>query len=59
MVKNPPANAGNTGNACSAPGLARSSRGGNGIPLQYSWLENHKNRGTWQATVHGIIKSWT
>ena len=23
-------------------------------PLQYSWLENPGNRGTWWATVHGI-----
>ena len=29
MVKNPPANAGNTGDVGSIPGLGRSSRGGN------------------------------
>ena len=28
-------------------------------PLQYSCLENPMNRGTCQATVHGITKSWT
>ena len=28
-------------------------------PLQYSCLENPKNRGTWQAAVHGVTKSWT
>ena len=28
-------------------------------PLQYSCLGNPKDRGAWQATVHGITKSWT
>ena len=37
MVKNPPANAGDTG---STPGLGRSPGGRNGNPLQYSHLEN-------------------
>ena len=32
---------------------------GNGNPLQYSCLENPMDRGTWQATVHGIAKSQT
>ena len=32
---------------------------GNGNLLQYSCLENSMDRGTWQATVHGIPKSWT
>ena len=32
---------------------------GNGNPLQYSCLENPMDRGTWQATVHGVTKSWT
>ena len=27
--------------------------------LQYSCLENPKDRGAWQATVHGAAKSWT
>ena len=26
---------------------------------QYSCLENPMDRGVWQATVHGIAKSWT
>ena len=30
-----------------------------GSPLQYPCLENPMDRGTWQATVHGITKSWT
>ena len=46
MVKNPPANAGNSG---SIPGSGISPGGGNGNPLQYSCLENPMDRGVWQA----------
>ena len=35
----------------------RSPEGGNGNPLQYSCLENSLDRGTWQATIHGVAKS--
>ena len=59
VVKNPPASAGNTGDASSIPGSGRSPGGGNGNPLQYSFLENPMDRGAWQATVHGITKSQT
>ena len=31
---------------------------GNGSPLQYSCLEKPMNREAWQATVHGVTKSW-
>ena len=31
----------------------------NGNPLQYSCLENPMEGGAWQATVHGVAKSWT
>ena len=55
MVKNPLANAGDLG---SIPGWGRSPGGGNGNPLQYSCLENSVDRGTWEATVHGVTKSW-
>ena len=41
------------------PGLGGSRGGGHGNPLQYSSLENPKDRKAWQATVHGITKSWT
>ena len=34
-------------------------REGNGNPFQYSCLENSMDRGAWQATVHGIVKSRT
>ena len=43
----------------STPGLGRSPAGGSGNPLQYSCLENHMDRGAWQATVYGITKSQT
>ena len=33
--------------------------GGNGNPLQYSCLKNPIDKGAWQATVHGVTKSWT
>ena len=41
------------------PGLARSPGEAHGNPLQYSCLENPMDRGTWQATVHGVAKSQT
>ena len=53
-VRNPPANAGDSG---SIPGLGRSSGGGNDNPLQYSCLENSMDRGTWRATVHEATES--
>ena len=30
-----------------------------GNPLQYYCLENPMDRGAWQATVHGVVKSRT
>ena len=30
-----------------------------GNPLPYSWLRNPMDRGAWQATVHGVAKTWT
>ena len=59
MVKNPTANAGDTREADSIPGLGRSPGGGNGNPRQYSCLENPMDMVTWQATVHGIAKNQT
>ena len=59
MVENLPANAGDTGDAGSIPGLGRSPGGGNGNPLQSSCLENPRDRGAWRATVHGVAKSDT
>ena len=51
--------------ACSAedmgsiPGSGRLPWRGNGNPLQYSCLENTRDRGVWWATVHGVAKSRT
>ena len=59
MVKNLPANAGDTRNTGSIPGMGRSPRGGHGDPLQYSCLEDPMDRGAWQAIVHGVAKSRT
>ena len=47
MVKNPPANAGDTREVGSIPGSGRSPGIGNGNPLQYSCLENSMDRGAW------------
>ena len=47
------------GDLGSIPGSRRSPGGGNGNPLQYSYLENPMDRGAWHASVHRIGKSWT
>ena len=41
------------------PGLGRSPGGQRGNPLQCSCLEEPRDRGAWQATVHGIERSRT
>ena len=46
VVKNPPANAGNTGDTGSIPGLGRSPGGGHGNPHQFSCQENPMDRGS-------------
>ena len=59
MVKNLPANAGDSRNVDLIPGSGRSAGEGNGNLLQYSCLENPIDRRAWRATVHGVTKSWT
>ena len=59
VVKNLSANAGDARDAGSISGLGRSPGEGNGNPLQYSFLENPKDRGDGQATVPGVPKSQT
>ena len=49
----------NVGDPGSIPGWGRSPGEGNGNPFQYSCLENPKDGGAWQATVHGVTKSET
>ena len=57
VVKNLPANAGDSREASSVLGLERSLEEGNGNPLQYSCLENSMGRGACWATVHGVAES--
>ena len=64
MVKNLPADAGDTGDEGLIPGSGRSPGEGNGNPLQYSCLGNPMGRGTWKAGVQKELdrteqKSWT
>ena len=54
VVKNPPANTGNTGDESSAPVLGRSSGIGSGNPFQYSCLKNPMDRAAWWATSMGL-----
>ena len=53
VVKNPPANAGNSG---SIPGSGQSPEEGSGNLLQYTCLGNPMDRGAWWATVREIAK---
>ena len=59
MVKNLPANAEDTRDAGSIPGLGRSPGEGNDNRLQYSFLENPMDRGAWQAMAHGVAQHQT
>ena len=55
VVKNPLANTGDIREAGLIPVLGRSTREGNGNPLQYSCLENSTDRGT-SRLVLGVTK---
>ena len=59
MVKNLPADAGDTRDVGSISGLGRSPGERKGYPLQYSRLENSLDRGAQQAIVHGVAERWT
>ena len=59
VVKNSPSNAGGAGDTGSSPGSGKFPGGGNGNPLQYSCQDNPMDRGTWQATIHGVKKTQT
>ena len=56
MGKNLPASAGDTRYVGLIPGSGRSPGEGNGNLFQYSCLGNPKDRGAYQATVHGVTK---
>ena len=47
----------NAGDVDSIPGSGRSPGGGNGNPLQYSYLKNLMDRGAGRGTVHGVAES--
>ena len=59
VVKNPPVNAGDTGDKSLIIGLGIFPGRENGNPLQDSSLENPIDRGAWWAIVHGVAKSQT
>ena len=46
----------NAGDAGSIPRSERSPEKGNGNPLQYSCLQNPRDRGAWQAIANGMAK---
>ena len=52
MLKNLPANAADTGDAGSIPGLERTPGAGNGSPVHYACLENSMNKGAWWAAAY-------
>ena len=54
VVKNPPANAGDTRDSGLIPGLGRSPGVGNDNPLQYYCLGNFMDRGVWWAAIHQV-----
>ena len=53
VVRNLPANVGDARDAASIPGSGRSPRGGNGNPLQYSYLKHFMDRGDWRLQSLG------
>ena len=57
MVKNLPANAGDTRHEGSIYGWGRSPEGGNGNPFQYSYLKNPRDRAVWPDTVHRVANT--
>ena len=57
VLKNLPANAGDSGDVGSIPGSGRSPGVGNGNTLQYSCLRNPMDQGAQWAIVHGVTKS--
>ena len=56
VVKNPPANAGEAGDAGSIPESRKAPEGGNSNLLQHFYLGNSMDWGPWQGTVHGIAR---
>ena len=57
--KEPACNAGAVGDLGLILVWGRSPGGEHYNPVQYSCLENHRDRGAWWATVSSVTKSWT
>ena len=57
VVRNSPANTGDSRDAGSVPGSGRSPGEGRSNLLQCSYLENSMDRGAWWATVPGVTES--
>ena len=59
VVKNLPANVGDTRDMRSIPGSGRSPGEGHGNPLHHSCLGNPMDRGAWRAIVPSVTKNQT
>jgi len=59
MVKNPLDSVGDVRDEGWIPRLGRSPGGGHGNSLQFSCLENPKDKGAWWAAVHGVAQNPT
>ena len=59
VVKNPSANAGDTGDVSLISESGRSLGVGNDNLFQYSCMENSMDRGAWRPIIHGDAKSDT
>ena len=59
VVKNLPANAGDSRDVSLISGLEKSPEVGNDTPVQYSCLENSISRRAWWAAIYGTAKSQT
>ena len=55
LVKNPPANSGDTRDAGWIPESGRSPGAGNGNALQYFCLKNPMDSRAWWAIIHGVV----
>ena len=59
VVRNSPASAGDIRDGSLIAGSGRSPGGRHGNLVQYSFLENHTDRGAWRVTIHKITQNWT